>query len=62
MSEYVSALFTLTRIVLIMNSIMHISIDKRNQIDLALINQFLFSPLIHEEMEMFMEPTNVAKL
>ena len=62
MGEYVSALFTLTRIVLIMNGIMHISIDKRNQIDLALINLFLFSPLIHEEMEMFMEPTNVAKL
>ena len=56
MRHYVAALFTLTRYVLIMNSIMQISKDKQHYIHKSLKSQFSFTPLIH------MEPAYVAKL
>ena len=64
MSEKVLALFNLTRIVFIKNSIMQISVDERHQIDWALENQFSFSALIHtnKKMEIFVEPAYVAKI
>ena len=46
--EYGSALFTLTRMMLIKNGIMQISMDKPNQIDWALI--ISFSTPIYVEM------------